>query len=348
VAENWIHRQFILLQHFSKYAHTLPFHLKKRGFEFNHQNTIAVFAQPRGGSTWFTNLMASMPKTVKVDGPLYQGPFIPNGQMPSGETGKLKSLRKLGFHYHQYIPEGENWEEARAFFHELFSQHFYTPYIFTETPLSELMRAERFVFKFYHASLMMPWLIEHFDIKPIFLVRNPYAVVASQLKYYAFAETIRTGKYLIPKFKFSEFFNPYLPILDDVSSAVEILAARWCLNYLPLISRKENNEKWLTVSYESVLLHRDWELNRIFQFIGQPIPENIHLVYDKPSISTSKSTEMYHQKVEHLSNWKNILSRKEIGQINVILERFGVGGYSEEIEPDYGFIYNGKQTPPEL
>jgi hypothetical protein len=346
VAENWIHRQLIHLQHFSKYAYTIPFHLKKRGFEFSNQNTIAVFAQPRGGSTWFTNLLTAMPNTSKIDGPLYQGFFLPDGKMPSGEAAKLKSLKRLGFHYHQYIPEIEEWEQAQAFFHRLFSQQFYTPYIFNETSLSELKRAEKFVFKFYHASLMMPWLIEHFDIKPIFLVRNPYAVVASQLKYQAFAETIKTGQYRLPKFRFSEFFDPYLPILDEVSSAVEILATRWCLNYLPLITREDNNKKWLTVSYESVILHRDWELNRIFQFVGQPIPENINSVYDKPSISTTKSSEAYHQKLEHLGSWKDTLSTKEIEQIDIILKRFGVKRYSQELEPDYEFIYNGEEIPP--
>jgi hypothetical protein len=345
VIEKWIHRQINHLKHFSKYAYTYPFHIKNRGFDYSSQNTIAVFSQPRGGSTWFTNLLTAMPHTAKIDGPLYQGPFIPDGTMPSGEVSKLKVLRDLAFHYHQYIPEDENWPLAKAFFNDLFSHKFYTPYLFTETPLRTLQRADRFVFKFYHASLMMPWLIRNFDIKPIFLTRNPYAVVASQLKYEAFEETIKTGKYALPEFKFSGFFVPYLSFLKDVSTPVEILATRWCLNYLPLITREDNNKKWLTVSYESMLLHRDLELKRIFEFLGQPIPENIDSIYQKPSISTTKSSEVYQEKVEHLGNWKNVLTSKEVAEISQILDRFGVKGYSQELEPDYEFIYNGEETP---
>jgi len=337
----WKHKQINHLQHFLKYRYTIPFHITHRSFEFNSQNTVAVFAQPRGGSTWFTNLINALPHSAKIDGPLYQGAFIPDGTMPSGKVSKLKSLNELDLHFHQYIPHNADWPEAKDFFQQLFSQHFYTPYLFQETSLSELTKARRFVFKFYHASLMMPWIVENFDVKSIFLVRNPYAVIASQLNYYAFEQTILTGQYKIPTFRFSEFFDQYEDILTEIKKPEEILAARWCLNYMPLVSNPDNNRKWLTVSYESMLLHKEQELERVFNFIGQPIPAGIEKIYRIPSISTEKSADEIKDVTKHLNNWKFRLSSEQIENIGKVLRKFQVVGYSEEMEPNYDVIYNG-------
>lgn len=263
--------------------------------------------------------------------------------MPDGQAAKLKSLKSLNFYFHQYIPENADWPEARDFFHQLFSHQFYTPYLFQETPLDKLTNAGDFVFKFYHANLMMPWLIRNFGIKPIFLIRNPYAVIASQLNFYAFTETIKAGKYKIPKCRYAGFFDQYQPILKDVKTAEEILAARWCLNFVPLIAHTDNNKSWLTISYESLLFHKDHELNRVFNYIGRPIPTNIDSVYSSPSSSTDKPKNHYARTLEHLNSWKNILSSKQVDNIAQILRGFGVKGYDQDPVPDCRYLYNGDE-----
>lgn len=344
VGDTFFHKHLSNFQHYLKYAYTIPFHLRTSGFDYNKKNTIAVFAQPRGGSTWFTDLLITIPQSAKIDGPLYQGPFVPDGKLPDGKAGKLKSFNRLGFHYHQYIPEEAEVPEAAQFFERLFAHQFYTPYIFQETSLKQLSSSNRFVFKFYHASLMMPWLVKHFDMLPIFLVRNPYAVVASQLKYEAFGETIKTNKYQLPKFPYAEIFEPYESILSSISKPEEILTARWCLNYVPLISKQQNNLSWLTVSYESLLLNKDWEIKRLFDYLNESIPDKLAEVFRIPSFSTNKQTTDYQNVRAHLMRWKQVLSADQVSNIKRILDLFEVQGYSEKMEPDYSYIYNNR-TP---
>lgn len=342
VNHNLLKRYLNNARHFLQYGFTIPFYLKYKNFNYTSENTIAVFAQPRGGSTWFTDLLLRIPRTAKVDGPLYQGPFLPDGKMSQGKAAKLKSYSKLGFYFHQYIPETEDYPEAQAFFHRLFSHHFFTPYIYQETPLPQLFFAEKFIFKFYQGNLLLPWIVRNFNIKPILFLRNPYAVVASQIQYYAFRDTIRTGGYVLPEFRFSTFFEPYKEIIRDVKEPEEILAAMWCLNYVPVITHKENNTKWLTISYEGLLLHREREVDRLFHYLGEQVPDEFKDIYHRSSKSTTKTSLTYENKEDHLVSWKQVLTKAQVNNITAVLDRFGVKGYAAHPEPDYDYIYNFK------
>lgn len=93
-------------------------------------------------------------------------------------------FRDLGFSWRQRIDEGTQWDEARAAFERTFRGRTLNLWSCT-SDLGDYLRAERLVVKLCRANGALPWLTEAFDFRyaPIYLVRHPFAVAASQVKW---------------------------------------------------------------------------------------------------------------------------------------------------------------------
>jgi hypothetical protein len=303
----------------------------------NRENTIAIFSQPRSGSTWLSQLLAEIPKTIKVDEPLFRGKFSLDGKMPPRGRGKLDVLDDLNFFYYQPIPLGAEFPEAEEFFKRLFELDFTNPYLFEETNLLKIPGSENVLFKFCYGSLLLPWLSNKIKFSPIVLVRNPFAVVSSQLSHYSFQEILNQHSYQLPTFRFDETFTRHEAILATIKYPEEILAATWCINYLKVVEKECVSKDWLIVSYENIVSNPDSEIQRIFEYLNKPIPNSIWNHFYKPTISTSKTDfESKHQ----LSSWKEKLNKDQIQRITQILLKFKIEGYSDEIYPNNSVIYN--------
>ncbi|NQZ77241.1 MAG: sulfotransferase domain-containing protein, partial [Ekhidna sp.] len=150
---------------------------------------IAIFSVPRSGSTWLSEVIAAMSSTIKVDEPLFRGEIELNGSLPRGK-GKLRVLDDLGFFYYQPIPIDAEYKEASGFFSRLFKPDFASPYLYEETNIYKIPIAEKVLFKFCYGNMLLPWLMKQYKLKAIILMRNPYAVIASQLSHYSF-ETLK-------------------------------------------------------------------------------------------------------------------------------------------------------------
>src|SRR6185312_3597014 len=49
--------------------------------------------------------------------------------------------------------------------------------------LSEISKSQYFVIKDVNSNMLLPWITSNFPIRPIYVVRHPCAVIASQLEY---------------------------------------------------------------------------------------------------------------------------------------------------------------------
>ncbi|WP_179213393.1 sulfotransferase domain-containing protein [Ekhidna lutea] len=293
---------------------------------YSRDNTICVFAQPRGGSTWFSNLLLSLPRSMKVDEPLSRGMFDPSGKMPPAGIGKIKKLDELNFYYHQPIPKGANHQEAEQFFDDLFRLKYRNPYLFEETSYRSMLNPELLIFKFNQGNLMLEWLVDKFQFTPIVLLRHPFSVIASQLSFYAFEKVRSASKYEIPEFRFHEYFDPYQDILASLKHPEEILAARWSMNYLPV---NQPSKKWLTIHYENVIADPDSELEKIFTYIGRNQPDEIREKFYLPAFKNHHDKTHYEEKGSKES-WKGNLTDEQIKRIKRVLLDFGITSYNGE------------------
>lgn len=311
-----------------------------RGLNFNSANTVALFSNPRGGSTWLGELLASVPKSALVYEPLYRGFIKTNGQMPAKHSGKTAEFDKLDFYYYQPIPEDENWPEAEEFFHQLFNRELITLSMYHENEWRAIPEAEKFIFKFCTADLLLPWLVKRFNIAPIFLTRHPCAVVASQLKHVGWQHVRSNPKVNFPDFRYNEVYKQYESIFKEISSPEENLAAFWAIRTRYVTQHSQNNKDWLTVSYEGLVSNPEEEVQRIFNYLNWEIPDTLWKQIHQPSSSSNASSLSNLQSGNQLSSWQRSLKPAQIDRILRIVEQFGITEYSQELEPEYKKLYS--------
>jgi hypothetical protein len=116
-------------------------------------------------------LINLIPKTVILWEPMHRRQIYP--------------FNIRNFPVRHYVPEDVVWDEGKRMFEHMLSGKFLNDWTCSQSfPLSYLM-ADRMIVKFCRAHALLPWLTRNFQFNyaPIFLVRRPFAVVASQLNY---------------------------------------------------------------------------------------------------------------------------------------------------------------------
>lgn len=306
---------------------------------YSSQNTIAIFAQPRSGSTWLAEILSTFPKSIILNEPLWRDFFKTDGLMPKPEKGKVDELRKLNFYYYQPIPEEVEYPEAEDFFHQLFSGTVCKLGLYSLNRLQDLKNAENFIVKFCYGNLLFHWLITRYDVKPIVLTRHPCSVVSSQLQHYAWQPFQKNFSFQLAEFKFNEYFHPYKDILKNIHTPEGILAAFWAINTMAITGQHQHKKEWYSLSYEKFYLHTLEETGKLFDWLEKTMPPLIEHSLFKPSKTASVASKEILKKrdpIHHLGKWKKELNQKQIANIMHIVHDIGVDFYSAgELEPDY-------------
>lgn len=283
---------------------------------FDPKKNIIITGSPRSGTTWLQELFCSIEKTYPLFEPLHLV-----------ESPKVK---ELGFTGMQYIPEDYNWPEAKELFEKLFQGQYLTPFMTSLVDIDRLKDAEFLIIKDVRANSLLPWLVKQFDIKPpIYILRHPCAVVASQLK----AHWYKSSKFTIPKTKFPEQYTKYEHILKNINTTLEYVAARWCLDNIIPLGHSGNNKSWITVFYENLITNPQEEVPHIFNSLSLELPRNIWDKVNVPSAMTDRNSPLRQNKIEQLSKWKNELSEKDIDSILDMLKKFEIKVYDDSIFP---------------
>lgn len=294
----------------------------------NPRNTLLIFSNPRGGSTWLSEILMEIPNSALCWEPLSQK--------------RLIEFKRLNFFTHHPIPSKENWEEAEKAFQLLLNREILRLSIYYKNDLSKLPHAETFIFKFCHGNMLLEWLVEKFPINPILLVRHPCAVVSSQL-YHGGWKDLKQGKinYQVPNFSFNETYLKYIDILNSVKNIEENLAATWCLTMSNSLASQSNNINWITVAYENLYTNYEEEIERIFSRLSLPIPPAVFDKRKQISLTTAKSSEKHIKSGKQLSSWKNNLTKKQQNNILGIVQEFGLDNYYNlDSYPNLNNIYN--------
>ena len=265
--------------------------------KFEPAENLVIFSDPRGGSTWMAEVISHLPHTVILWEPLH--------------LDKVPYIKQLGFGWQQFIPENETWPEAERAFEKIFSGkliNHWTSYM--ASPLA-FLRADRMIIKICRANAMIPWITRTFQFKydPIYMVRHPFAVVASQLQHGAWKRTY-TG-FRLPDCPYNDLYVRHADFLFTLKTKEEWLVAAWCLTNLIPLQNARNNSDWITVYYEDMISNPEQELDRIFERWKLPLPANILDQIRSPS-STTKEATFLKSIEQQLSKWQSFFSPKQI------------------------------------
>ena len=95
------------------FRHIIPFIRKNERRIISPQNTLCLFCQPRGGSTWLAEIFLHISNSILIDEPLWRGKVKVPFKKPDFHTRKVPQISDLKFFYNQHIPEEVDWPEAR-------------------------------------------------------------------------------------------------------------------------------------------------------------------------------------------------------------------------------------------
>ena len=324
--------KYTLHKVYEYYKYVLPF-TKENTNKKNTNKKITIFSEPRGGSTWMADIIGKLPKSILIWEPMY---LIPS----------YKEIKDVHFCFHQYIPENTEWPEAQEYFRQLYNIEigsFKSLRLYYNNPtLRNLKNAQYFIFKCCNSNMLIPWLTKRFDINPIYILRHPCAVVASQLKYKHWDYILKNVKAYFPDpdCRFKEIYFIYQDIIDKIKRPEERLAAEWALHNSVPSKHPENDIRWVTVAYENIYNNPEYEINRIFSRLNIKVPEILFNDIRKPSIT---SIEQSHENIKlgnQLGSWKKQLTKDQIKNILSITKEFGMDMYDETEVPDYTKIYS--------
>lgn len=278
-------------------------------------NNILIFGDPRGGSTWLSELIKQIFNYPILWEPLY--------------LRENQEFKNIGFSWRQYIPENSNWYEAKLKFTDLFCGRIQNHWLNKRNKFLKVLFARHFIIKFCRANILLPYLTKEFRLnyKPIYIIRHPFAVVASQLRYGSW-QNFQTFE--IPWGKFDFFFSQHLNYLKNLRTREECLVAMWCLTNGYVLKHKKNNVDWITIQYEELYLNPDICLKRIMKEwkLNKHI-ENIN--YKKPSNTTRFGNNL--GSVRQLYGWKDAFNKDSIEKMSKVLEYFNIEDYDTNLMP---------------
>lgn len=304
--------------------------------KFRMEDTVLIAGSPRSGTSWFMEVLGNIPNYVYLFEPLNPKFFH--------EAGRLK------FHSRVYVPASADWREGEEFFKKVFSGHFIgfqSLYEFTARDIMNLLLAKKLLVKSIGINRLLPWISNKFKLNKIFyIIRHPCAVVASQLNtgWCGYHSTSPPYQDIIPSIetvvndalKIKEFHSDFLEKLKNITTREETLAVVWCLdNYIPLLYQK--SYPWNIVTYEKLITCGKEELSQLIKKIGvEKIPNSaIHSLKIPSGLTADNDLYVIARVNDQLSKWKKILSKKQAEAILKIVSDFGLGFYSEDVEPDY-------------
>ncbi|NRR91031.1 sulfotransferase domain-containing protein [Winogradskyella undariae] len=303
------------------YIYKYPF-LIKRKFSKASQNII-IFASPRGGSTFLMEFIARNQDSTIIYEPLYPNFF--------------KELKVLKFEWNNYIEEKTKDNKAFLFFENLFNQRIISFKPYSVNNYWQSLRSKINVFKIIRGNLMLPYLVNNFELKPIFFVRSPYATVASQLNHPGWAWVLKDCKYHLPRDKSTKaYVLKFGEALKKVNAPHTRLAFEWALNHQLCLNHKNNNVKWLTVSYENLIINTNFEINRLSDWLDITFKNKNIKQASRTTIGDSKKTIL---SGNQLNNWRKHLNSKEIDEIREILNLCDIYAFDDENETNIDLLY---------
>jgi hypothetical protein len=305
------------------------------------KDTILIVGSPRSGTTWVMNILSALPEYTYL--------FEPLNPLWFPESFKV------GFRSRTHIPSDFHWPEGEQYLTRIFEgKHAQLPII--DNPLSDLFHGfsfrtlfdylfhEKLIVKSVNMNRMLPWVAQRFHLRGIVcIVRHPCAVVASQLKtglcgYHSvtppYVDVFPTSDTLINEVNELEgLSNSIRTMVNSISTREEVLAATWCLDNYTLLSQTKSSS-WDIVIYENLFQKKE-ELERLFSFFREKnVPREAFHRYKQPSVvTTAESKRVLKRPDQHLSQWKQYLSEKQIERILRIVSAFDIRLYSHDVEP---------------
>jgi hypothetical protein len=311
---------------------TASIEVARRRCDVDPHRDLLLFGDPRGGTTWLQEVLGHIPNTAVLWEPLH--------------TGHVRDFDSIGFtcrapEYRRcaYIPEDHRRPDAEELFDRVLRGKAFNWWTSFATNGAEIMKAERLLVKSCYGTALLPWLTQsfRFDHAPIYLLRHPFAVVASQLDHWNWSFDVpRYERFRSEGFGHLDeddpLYGPHREFLSTLTTRHEMLTATWCVSNAVVLRNERNDVDWISIHYEHLMSDPSRVLGDVFSRWRLPIPDGVLDDLHKPSVSSQEPSH-FDDPVSQLSKWTARLSREQITSMMAVLEYFEIDVYDTDIHP---------------
>ncbi|WP_170863850.1 sulfotransferase domain-containing protein [Reichenbachiella agariperforans] len=276
----------------------------------NPEQSILVFSDPRGGSTWLAELIHHLDQSI-----IYWEPLHPKHN---------STIREIGFGWRQHIPKNAVWPQAKSAFDQILKLAPLNEWTSMRFSAIDYVKCQTPIIKFCRGNHLIHWLCQQytFKYKPVVLLRHPFAVAASQLKQggwdHAFSE------FIIPQTKYNDIYLANQDFLKNLSTKEESLVATWCITNKDLLAPNSN---WHTIYYESLITNPKEHIESLFLDWGMELPISIHQSFNKASATSVDLVE--NDSSKQLNKWQFYFDEGSLDNMQKVLDHFGINIYSK-------------------
>jgi len=284
-----------------------------KNIERNPDDALLIFSDPRGGSTWLAEVLNTNSNSF-----IYWEPL---------SLKHIKPVNDLGFGWRQHIPVEANWPEAKHLFDDILSVKIINEWSTQKIDHPGQLNEDKLpIIKICRGNHLLEWLVSQYNFKhkPVYLVRHPLAVVASQMKQGGWSYQFEGFK--IPQMKFNNYYLEHEKFLTELKTKEQALLATWCITNKDLLVNE--SPQWMKIYYEELILSPRKEIGRIFNTWNFEIPVSIDSMIEKWS-STSINEGQYNPKSQ-LVKWKSEFNETQLKKFQRIFDYFEIGEYSAD------------------
>lgn len=271
-----------------------------------------LFADPRGGSTWLSQVLTSIDRTILIWEPLHP------------QKG-LKKLKQIGSRPSQEEAENSNLSES---FKKLFRGKDLTTWMVSFVKLGDAILFKNVLIKFIRGNGIVFWLVEtfQFDHKPIVLLRHPIPVALSQIRAFKKTNSLDNESRFIEKFPRLE--DRHSQFVLNLKTRVGQQVAIWCLHNSQVLSNLDS-KKVIIMYYELLMSFPTEQLNRIELEWGVQFDDTVMSIVKQPSATDFKG-DFKEDLGYQLNKWKEKVTEDELKESQQVLDYFRVKLYNTE------------------
>jgi len=280
---------------------------------------VVVLGSPRSGTSWLMRLIARPPGYCTIFEPLHHR-WWPEARAV-GFGGRPWEADERQRVYLEQVFRGE--KGRRSIRKPRWSEEVGGNPVRLVRGAIKRIRADRLVVKFVRACRLLPWLIDAFpNCRYVYIVRNPYAVVSSQLSRgassylddrpvpYDYLNADRQSgavvEALCDRIRADAAQVLGKAVVQDIDSLEAGLALAWYADNLIAQEAAAGSEAVCTVRYENLLTHTDSELRGIQEHVGA-----------ETSLATGVDVK---NPQRQLQKWRRHLSERQVETIQTVLD----------------------------
>lgn len=221
--------------------------------KFRPEDSIIIFSEARGGSTWLMEILNKIPRTCINWEPLHK------------EKGVVS--KELNWGLRPYIPKGDQNEVYHNLIKRILSFKICSKWSTIYLKIKDLIKYKIVITKFVRANLLLPYIMNNFKFhnKPILLIRHPIDVCISQIK--AFDDD-KNNTLEIPHSINNNRFIEHKDFIQTLETQLEYKIANWCLNNCLLLQDIETLNKVTIVFYSDLIMKPREETLRILKTLN--------------------------------------------------------------------------------